>query len=48
MDKLPLVKAGYYQDCGLLELRHKSIHFHFLGAGHSLSLGNAIPITDYN
>lgn len=47
-DKLPLVKAGYYEDCGLLELGHKSIHFHFLSAVHSLSLGNAIQITKSN
>lgn len=48
MDKLPLVKAGYYKDCGFLELRKKSIHFHFPSAGHSLSLENAIQITDPN
>lgn len=46
MDKLPLVKAGYYEDYGLLQFRKKSISFNFLHEIYSLSLENAIQITE--
>lgn len=46
MDKLPLVKAGYYKDYGLLQFRHKSSSINFLHEIHSLSLENAIQITE--